>query len=358
MPTPLMRQYLFDHLLLNRVHQIDALELCALLPDNSVNCIVTSPPYFGLRDYGVEGQIGLEETPAQYVAKLVAVFREARRVLRDDGTLWINLGDSYVGATSQHKPGEHQGFNSVISSKTMSGIPSEGRGDRNRAMYEMGLGMKQRLMIPARVAIALQDDGWILRDEIVWHKPAPMPESVKDRTTKAHEMIYMLAKSARYYYNADAIREPYAVNENDKRPAEKQGGKFSESYHAARRAGRTDSASATRECSISGRNRRSVWTVNTEPSSVQHYAMFPTKLIEPMILAGCPRGGVVLDMFMGAGTTAYVARMLGRNYVGGELNGDNVAITRDRLRMPFERRHVVQNDRVDDLPLFAGIEAR
>ena len=330
MPTPLMRQYLFDHLLLNRVHQIDALELCALLPDNSVNCIVTSPPYFGLRDYGVEGQIGLEETPAQYVAKLVAVFREARRVLRDDGTLWINLGDTYAVVRGYQVPDNK--YSDVGNNMSMNADA-------------WGIPPKSRLMIPARVAIALQDDGWILRDEIVWHKPAPMPESVTDRTTKAHEMVYMLSKSPRYYYDQDAIAEPVtsypkicgAKNAPDRNDSDRVG--------IVRGNGVT-------------RNIRSVWTISTEPSSIAHFAMFPTKLIEPMILAGCPRGGAVLDMFMGAGTTAYVARMLGRNYVGGELNGDNVAIARDRLRMPFERRHVVQNDRVDDLPLFAGIEAR
>ncbi len=194
-------------LVLDTVYCADVMTYLKALPDESVNCVVTSPPYFGLRDYGVTGQIGLEPTPAAFVATMVAVFREVRRVLRADGVAWVNLGDSYVGATSQHRDGGSQGHNSVISKKTMSGIPDAGRVERNKALYESGLQMKQLLGIPWRVAFALQDDGWYLRADVIWHKPNPMPESVTDRPTKAHEYVFMLTRSPSYWYDAEAIRE-------------------------------------------------------------------------------------------------------------------------------------------------------
>jgi DNA modification methylase len=186
---------MLDENYLDRVVQADALEYLQALPDDSINCIVTSPPYFGLRDYGVDGQIGNEPTPQAYIAKLVALFQEARRVLRDDGTVFLNLGDGYVGATSDHKDSGSFGDSSCISKKTQAGIPTKGRSERNRRLQQAGLPMKSLMMIPARVAIALQDDGWVIRNEIVWHKPNPMPESVTDRFTRAHEMVYMFAKS-------------------------------------------------------------------------------------------------------------------------------------------------------------------
>lgn len=261
----------------------DCLGLLKGLPDGSVNCCVTSPPYFGLRDYGVDGQIGLELTPEQYVAKMVEVFREVRRVLRDDGTLWLNIGDSYVGATSQHKDGGSQGYNSCIAKKTMSGIPQNGRGDRNRALYKAGIKMKDLIGIPWMLAFALRADGWYLRQEIIWHKPNPMPESVKDRCTKAHEQVFLLSKSARYYFDSEAMRED-AVDGSGKR------------------------------------NRRSVWSVATRPYKGAHFATFPPALIEPCILAGCPADGVVLDPFGGSGTTAGVAVAHGRDSIICELN--------------------------------------
>ena len=202
----------------------DCIEGMRSLPDQSVHTCVTSPPYFGLRDYGMDGQIGLEATPDAFVARLVDVFREVRRVLRDDGTLWLNLGDSYVGATSQHKDGGSQGHNSVIAKKTMGGIPSTGRGNRNRALYESGLAMKQLIGIPWRVAFALQADGWYLRQDIIWHKPNPMPESVTDRCTKAHEYVFLLSKGPRYYFDAEAIKEP-AVTFGRQAPAVSSGPK-------------------------------------------------------------------------------------------------------------------------------------
>ena len=272
----------------------DCVESMKALPDQSINCCVTSPPYFGLRDYGVDGQIGLELTPEQYVAKIVEVFREVRRVLRDDGTLWLNIGDSYVGATSQHKEGGSQGHNSCIAKKTMSGIPQNGRGDRNRALYKAGIKMKDLIGIPWMLAFALRADGWYLRQEIIWHKPNPMPESVKDRCTKAHEQIFLLSKSPRYYFDSEAMKE-VAVD------------------------------------GTGSRNRRSVWSVATRPYKGAHFATFPPALIEPCILAGCPVGGVVLDPFGGSGTTAGVAVANGRNAILCELNADYCSLVEGRV---------------------------
>lgn len=287
----------------------DCLGLLKGLPDGSVNCCVTSPPYFGLRDYGVDGQIGLELTPEQYVAKMVEVFREVRRVLRDDGTLWLNIGDSYVGATSQHKDGGSQGHNSCIAKKTMSGIPQNGRGDRNRALYKAGIKMKDLIGIPWMLAFALRADGWYLRQEIIWHKPNPMPESVKDRCTKAHEQIFLLTKSPRYYFDSEAMKEDAVKGA--------AGSTFNKGKTADHQLGR----SSDKERVDDGkRNRRSVWSVATRPYKGAHFATFPPALIEPCILAGCPAGGVVLDPFGGSGTTAGVAVAHGRDSIICELN--------------------------------------
>jgi site-specific DNA-methyltransferase (adenine-specific) len=281
------------------IHQGDCIATLQTLPEKSINCCVTSPPYFGLRDYGHDGQIGLEQTPDAYVNKMVEVFREVRRVLRDDGTLWLNLGDTYVGATSQHKNGGSQGHNSCIAKKTMGGIPSGGRGDRNRKLYESGLAMKQLIGIPWRVAFALQADGWYLRQDIIWHKPNPMPESVKDRCTKAHEYIFLLSKSERYYFDSEAMKEPVV----------------------------TTKAVGNDET----RNRRSVWSVTTKPYKGAHFATYPPELIRPCILAGCPKGGTVLDPFGGSGTTAQVAIEEGRNAVLCELNPEYIELAHRRM---------------------------
>jgi DNA modification methylase len=303
----------------------DCIEMMKTLPDRSVNCCVTSPPYFGLRDYGHEGQIGLEETPDAYVAKLVAVFREVKRLLRDDGTLWLNLGDSYVGATSQHKEGGSAGENSCISKKTMSGIPQSGRGNRNRAMNSIGLTMKQLIGIPWRVAFALQSDGWYLRQDIIWHKPNPMPESVTDRCTKAHEYIFLLSKSARYFYDAEAIKEPSASSSI----ARLSQPNLESQVGSARVPGKTNGNMKA----VGGemRNPRSVWTVNTQPYKGAHFATFPLNLIRPCILAGCPTGGTVLDPFGGSGTTGQVAMEEGRKSILCELNPEYVQLMNQRL---------------------------
>lgn len=320
--------------LLDKVHCIDALALLKMLPDGSVNCIVTSPPYFGLRDYGVDGQIGLEDTPRAFVDRLVTVFAEARRVLRSDGVCWVNMGDSYgTGTTAKRTKG-----NRGIGESTQSA---------QDAVARIGGLAKSRLGIPHRLVFALQDDGWIWRDEIIWAKPNPMPESVTDRTTKAHEFVFMLTKEPRYWYDSDAIREQAQEwGERDRTSGKYHnpgtglqphtglagkpklgGGGFSKRYAGAQINHGGDSDRKPYET----RNRRSVFTIPTEPTPFAHFATFPQALIEPMILAGCPKDGVVLDPFMGSGTTAIVARRLGRHYIGSELNPEYAALANDRL---------------------------
>ena len=268
----------------------DALSVMRTLPDTSVNCIVTSPPYFGLRDYGHNGQLGHESTPQEYVLKLVEIFREARRVLRDDGTLWLNLGDSYAGS--------------------------------------WGVKPKDLIGIPWRVAFALQDDGWYLRQDIIWHKPNPMPESVRDRCTKAHEYLFMLSKSPRYYFDSDAIKEPSVSGWN--------GSNFNTGKTAAHQLGR--SSVKPRDSAVTDmRNKRSVWSVATRPYKGAHFATFPPALVEPCILAGSPRGGVVLDPFAGSGTTGAVALSHRRQAVLIELNPDYGPLILERLALDDDR---------------------
>ena len=301
----------------DRIYQGDVLDVLKTWPDNFVNCCVTSPPYWGLRDYGVRGQLGLEKTPQEYVEKMVTVFREVRRVLRDDGTLWLNLGDSY-NAAGRIGHGTREGF------KQNTNRASANRQDSPRPS-DAGLKEKDLVGIPWRVAFALQADGWYLRQDIIWSKPNPMPESVTDRCTKAHEYIFMLSKNARYYYNADAIKEPQVT------PA---GCKSAQTFGA-----KNGKAEAVYGAKVSGdkwkpsglRNKRSVWTVTTKPFKGAHFATFPQDLIEPCVLAGAPTGGIVLDPFMGAGTTAVVASKLGRIYIGCELNPEYIQIAHRRL---------------------------
>lgn len=345
--------YKDDHL---TMYLGDCRQVLAAMPEESVQAVVTSPPYFGLRDYKVEGQLGLEPTIEEYVDSLVAVFREVRRVLRSDGTVWLNLGDSYAndGKWGGHTGGEHV--------RALHGSPI-GRNKRYTGMKP-----KDRMMMPARVAIALQADGWWLRDEIVWSKPNPMPSSVTDRTTPAHEMIYLLSKSARYHYDADAIREPavstreellrfegrpdvgYPGHSNDRRrngPRVKVPGGWDiepGGHNTVHRNGRT--AATYRDKTADnpridgrrqapepgeanafhplGRNKRSVWTIATQPYPDAHFATFPERLVEPMILAGAPAGATVLDPFGGSGTTAMVANRLGRNAVHIDLSAEYV----------------------------------
>lgn len=281
----------------------DALTILKTLPDESVNCCVTSPPYYGLRDYGVDGQIGLEKTPEEYVAKMVEVFREVRRVLRRDGTLWLNLGDSYGAASNRNGIGS---ADPKWGGENTKRIAKHGKID-----IQTGLKPKNLIGIPWRVAFALQSDGWYLRQDIIWHKPNPMPESLTDRCTKAHEYVFLLAKSAKYYFDGEAIKEPTTTNDDLVRDRDTT--KLNNVPGRTRMAGLQTN-------NYNLRNKRSVWTVTTKPFKEAHFATFPPDLIIPCVLAGCPEGGTVLDPFFGAGTTGLVASRLNRNYIGIELN--------------------------------------
>ena len=315
----------------------DCREVLKTLPEQSINCCVTSPPYFGLRDYHVDGQIGLETTPDEYIADLVKVFRAVHRVLRDDGTLWVVIGDSYAndGKWGGHTGGKH--------AKALHDTPV-GRNKRHT-----GLKPKDLIGIPWMMAFALRTDGWWLRQDIVWSKPAPMPESVLDRCTRAHEYIFMFSKNARYYYDQEAIKEPgiytsamtmsvraardriasSAMPVNGTRvQSDKQRG------HGRPHVGfndRWDHMSKQEQCN-GMRNKRSVWQVATHAYPGSHWATFPPDLIKPCILAGCPSGGVVLDPFAGSGTTAKVALEAGRKAVMIELNPDYIALIEQRTR--------------------------
>jgi DNA modification methylase len=358
-----------------RILEGDCRAVLPTLPDESVHVVVTSPPYYALRDYGVDGQIGLERSPEDYVAEMVAVFREVRRVLRADGTLWLNIGDSYAtngGAGWQGKNGQR------ADRRFTAARDSVGLRDCNRRPPH-GVKAKGLVGIPWRVAFALQADGWNLRQDIIWSKPNPMPESVRDRCTKAHEYLFLLSKSSRYYYDADAIAEPLGAASiarlqqrglDDQADSERVPGKTNGAMKAVgkRRAPgnvshkgtaahvngdefhRTKSglvAFAERERAkveadlVGTRNKRSVWEVATQPFKEAHFATFPPALVEPCVLAGSPLGGTVLDPFGGAGTTGLVADRLQRDAILIELNPEYAAIARRRI--------------APDSPLFAQV---
>lgn len=351
---------------LNRCHFGDCLETMRRMPDGIVQTCVTSPPYFGLRDYSHEGQIGLEETPAAFVEKLVEVFREVRRVLRDDGTLWLNLGDSYAGSwgAQGRSGGNTDGKHSYNKSISAGQIEAHPRRTRHTGTIKCdGMKPKDLYGIPWRVAFALQEDGWYLRQDIIWSKPNPMPESVQDRCTKAHEYIFLLSKSPSYYCDMGAIKEPVSSSTvsrlaqdvesqagSDRVPGKTNGAMKAVGGSRSKRDSfkRDDSKRAAvipgqsvgthredREESawpLDSRNKRSVWTVATTPYKGAHFATFPTELIEPCVLAGAPAGGVVLDPFFGSGTTGQVAQNLGRAFIGCELNPAYEALQAERLR--------------------------
>jgi DNA modification methylase len=301
------------------IYQGDWVEVLRTLPDESVHCVVTSPPYWGLRDYGTPGQLGLEPTPDAYVAAMVAGFREVRRVLRQDGTCWVNLGDSYGGGASG---------GSVFDNGRTDGRPSyEGDKPRGRRQTQSGLKPKDLVGIPWRVAFALQADGWYLRSDIIWSKPNPMPESVTDRPTKAHEYVFLLTKNARYFYDAEAVREPAEYGRQEGRSAWVSGGENGDGH----RSGGNGASVRNPE---SGRNLRSVWQIATEPYPGAHFATFPQKLVEPCIKAGAPLDGVVLDPFAGSGTTGLVANRLGRRAILIDLSTDYLdqALTRNQQK--------------------------
>jgi DNA modification methylase len=344
-----------------RILEGDCRDVLKTLPDASVHCCVTSPPYFGLRDYGVDGQMGLELTPDEYIAGMVAVFREVRRVLRDDGTLWLNIGDSYArtGGTDRKVSASAQVGSTRNTMEQMS--------DRTSKASALGLKDKDLVGIPWMLAFALRADGWYLRQDIIWSKPNPMPESVRDRCTKAHEYLFLLSKSERYYFDADAIAEPCgwdptkskmpdgwdtgpcghgAFHRNGREAGKRRvpgnvSHKQTAAYEAGderlrTKAGLVDFAERERAKVASGdligtRNKRSVWTIATQPFKEAHFATFPPALVEPCILAGCPVGGVVLDPFGGAGTTGLVADRLQRSAILIELNAEYAAIARRRV---------------------------
>lgn len=295
----------------------DAATVLRTLPKQSVRCCVTSPPYYGLRDYDVEGQIGREAQPTEYVARLVEVFREVRRVLYDDddGTLWVNLGDSYARNGGTPGGGNRELMHLEGKQKRMTKVP-EGS----------GLKPKDLLGMPWRTAFALQEDGWYLRCDIVWHKPNPMPEQVIDRPTKAHEYVFLLAKSERYFYDYKAILEPFA----DARMGRDGGKKKSQRNRGGRDDGLTK-PSGIDPSKNGGKNKRSVWTLSSEPSREKHYASFPTKLVEPCVLAGSAVGDAVLDPFCGTSTTGVVALRHGRRFIGVDLSEEYLKISQRRL---------------------------
>jgi site-specific DNA-methyltransferase (cytosine-N4-specific) len=258
----------------------DAVAALATIPDETVQTVVTSPPYWGLRDYGIHGQIGAEPTVDEFVEHLVKVFAEVRRVLRDDGTLWLNIGDAFTSGGRTWRQSDKK-------------LPA--RGMNYRPATPEGLKPKDLIGVPWRVAFALQADGWYLRTDIVWHKPNGNPESVKDRPTRIHEFVFMLTKSERYLYNYEDVKQP------------------------------TDNGKAKKAL-------RSVWSINTEPFPDAHFACFPTTLVEPCVLAGSNPGDIVLDPFIGSGTVGEVSRLLGRNFIGVELNPEYVEVAQRRLR--------------------------
>ena len=344
---------------INKIYNLPCLEMLIKLPDNSIDCCVTSPPYYGLRDYGVEGQLGLEATPEQYVQKLGNIFDEVKRVLKDDGVLWLNLGDTYYGSG--------QGWGDT---KTTNKAHNGSRQRRKPEWNSINLKPKDLIGIPWITALELRSRGWYLRQDIIWHKPNPMPESVTDRCTKAHEYIFLLSKSARYYYDADAIKQPVvdatvlrlAQQLEKQKGSDRVPGKTNGNMKAVGpgrkprpdddRGGNQVSGRGIPAMAIDGKgvnghsgyfdscgnligegmaNKKSVWVVPTMPFSAAHFATFPEDLIVPMIKAGCPEGGTVLDPFMGAGTTALVAYKLNRNYIGSEINPGYCKIAEKRL---------------------------
>ncbi len=299
----------------------DALEVLRTLLDNSVHCCITSPPYYALRDYGMDGQIGREERPAQYVARLTEVFSEVRRVLLPSGTLWLNIADTYCGTGSK---GDH------LDPKNPSGRNGQGV---SLAQRVENVKAKDMIGIPWMLAFALRDRGWYLRSDIIWQKANPMPESCKDRPSRCYEHIFLMAKSRKYYFNAEAIAEPVAES-----TPMRMRRKFGKNKYSAGIPGQTHqhlndyrpNGYAEEDIPLL-RNKRDVWQINSVPYKGAHFAAYPPKLVETCLLAGCPPDGIVLDPFLGSGTTAAVAKQMGRHYIGIELNPDYCALAEQRI---------------------------
>lgn len=308
-------------------------------------CVITSPPYWGLRDYGVGGQLGLERSPMRYLARMRSVFRLVRELLSDDGTLWLNMGDGYAGSLGSQM---NQGSTGQMAGRSVTNARARPKQQANvlRQSKNSGLKPKDLIGMPWMLALILRADGWYLRSDIIWHKPNPMPESITDRPTKAHEYLFLLAKSERYYYDADAIKEPVTgnahargdgVNRKIKMPDgwDTSPGTHRQFHRHGRERGTTRprqnaSFSSVVNCIVDSRNKRSVWTVPTQPFSEAHFATFPEKLIEPCILAGSRPGDIVFDPFMGSGTVGSVSARLGRRWLGSELNPDYTEMQRRR----------------------------
>lgn len=308
------------------VREGNCLDILPTMDDKSVNCCVTSPPYYGLRDYGSDEQIGQEETPEAFVESLVKVFREVRRVLADDGTLWLNLGDSYAstGGKSQPQPDSSGGLgNKKLGTRGEQGSSASYGGFERPSTISGNLKPKDLIGIPWRVALALQADGWYLRQDIIWSKPNPMPESVSDRCTKSHEYIFLLSKNAKYYYDACVISEPFKDTKWIGRAP----------TQSTRINGDRNDGGAMPTTAKATRNKRSVWEVPTGNYAAAHFATFPPELIKPCIMAGCPTGGTVLDPFGGSGTTGMVALELGRSAELIELNPKYVEIIESRTNV-------------------------
>lgn len=285
----------------------DCLELLKNIDDNTINCCVTSPPYYGLRDYGVDGQIGLETDPQEYINKLVTVFKEVKRVLRHDGVLWVNIGDTYAGS------GKGIWNNKEAQKENYTPSPQGPQSKIPKIWAEHGIKAKDLIGIPWMLAFALRADGWYLRQDIIWHKPNAMPSSVKDRCTTSHEYLFLLSKSKNYYFDHEILLEP-SIKSN-KQP---------------KKVSRTRDKCRVKN-GVCVRNKRSVWSINTRPYKDAHFAVFPPELVEPCILSGCPPQGIVLDPFGGTGTTAGVAIANNRNAILCELNHEYVKLVHKRI---------------------------
>lgn len=319
------------------LHHGDALEICRQLESESADCIVTSPPYYGLRDYGTPGQYGLEETPAAYVETMRALFAEMRRVLADEGTLWLNLGDSYSSGTGTRNVGLNERWGNAAGSRKQEH-------DNQGRTPTAGVAPKNLLGIPWRVAFALQDDGWILRNAIVWNKPNGMPESVTDRLSNRYEQVFLFTKSPRYWFDLDAIRVEYQGDRTPSRTARTGATNKPNSLSTPWRADPTPYADGSpqtlkaatgkrHECADrGGKNPGDVWTIPTQPFPGAHFAVMPARLATNCIVAGCKPGGTVLDPFNGSGTTGQAAQRAGRRYIGVDLNAAYLDLTmRERL---------------------------
>ena len=309
---------------LDIIHTGDCLEVLKTLPDESVHCCVTSPPYYALRDYGMEEQIGREATPKEYISRLTEVFTEVRRVLRSDGTLWLNIADTYAGKGNQ---------GDFVDPKN----PKGRNGQAVALNYKVeGCKPKDMIGIPWMLAFSLRDAGWYLRNDIIWMKENPMPESCKDRCSRCYEHIFLLSKSRKYFFDAKAISEPIAPATAERlKRGMKGGNKYGKPVPGQPQTQTINRPRAHGEITDSMinpmRNKRDVWVVNTVPFKGGHYAAYPPKLVEPCLLAGCPEGGIVLDPFFGSGTTGMVAKQLNRHYIGIELNPEYAELAKARI---------------------------